>query len=185
MEDMPRDHKAANPSPNHPIMTSSNLILLSLTILTLPSTTTPQESPSNPNNNFCGLTWDDASANCRDRQHCPSGTDDECTTENHICFGSTTCDVTKGDGANFAFANVPYEDISNTRFCGNSWDAAWDGCSVESHCPSGYNEECGEGMSCYGGLGCNVQDLIEEEEVDVSSDNAGGAPDRIGKDDPR
>ena len=55
---------------------------------------------------------------------------------------------------------------------------------MESHCPSGYNEECGEGMSCYGGLGCNVQDLMEEmgEEEGLGRD---GAPDRIGKDDPR
>jgi hypothetical protein len=149
-----------------------------LLLILLPFTK-PQES----NNNFCGTTWDDASANCRDRQHCPSGTDDECTTENHICFGGTLCDVTKGDGAKFAYADVPYEDISNTRFCGNSWDEALEGCSVESHCPSGYNEECGGGMSCYGGLGCNVQDLVEEMVVEESL--GGVVEERIGKDDPR
>jgi hypothetical protein len=154
------------------------MITLPLLLLLITSTHS-QES----NNNFCGTSWDDASANCKERQHCPSGTDDECTTENHICFGGTTCDVTKGDGSKFAFVDVPYEDISNTRFCGNSWDMALEGCSVESHCPSGYNEECPEGMSCYGGLGCNVKDLMEEMEVEEEA--SGGSGGVIGKDDPR
>jgi hypothetical protein len=96
----------------------------------------PRAQPQESNNNFCGTTWDDASANCKERQHCPSGTDDECTTEGHICFGATTCDVNDGGGSLFAFMNVPYDDISNTRFCGSGWTEAAETCSVETHCPS-------------------------------------------------
>lgn len=114
-------------------MSPNNTIKLLLLLLSnLPTNTRTQES----NNNFCGTTWDDASSNCAERQHCPTGTDSECEISGHICFGGTTCDVTKGDGAKFKFANVPYNDISNTRFCGGNWDEAFRGCSVESHCPS-------------------------------------------------
>jgi len=70
----------------------------------------------------------DASDNCEERQHCPSGTDDECETEGHICFGGTTCDSKQGHGNKFKYANVPYDDISNTRFCGLGWQGAIDHC---------------------------------------------------------
>ena len=70
----------------------------------------------------------DASDNCEERQHCPSGTDDECETEGHICFGGTTCDSKTGHGNKFKYANVPYDDISNTRFCGSGWQGAIDHC---------------------------------------------------------
>ena len=80
------------------------------------------------NHYFCGTSWGDASENCNDRQHCPSGTDDECETDGHICFGGTTCDSMQGHGNGFKYANVPYDDISNTRFCGEGWNAAIDNC---------------------------------------------------------
>ena len=83
------------------------------------------------NNFFCGTSWGDASENCNDRQHCPSGTDDECSTDGHICFGGTTCDSKVGHGNNFKYANVPYDDISNTRFCGGGWQKAIDNCRYE------------------------------------------------------
>lgn len=161
-----------------PVSLHYRIIILLQFLICLPSCR-PQES----NNNFCGATWDDASANCKDRRHCPSGTDDECETEGHICFGGTLCDVTKGDGSKFAFANVPYNDISNTRFCGTSWDSALEGCSIEAHCPSGYNEECPGDLSCFGGLGCNVQDLIKE--LAEEEEATGSAAVKIARDDPR
>lgn len=141
------------------------------------------------NHFFCGSSWGDASGNvrhimcvcriplspnliwsvpffcsqCDDREHCPGGTDDECSTEGHICFGGTSCDVKLGHGNKFKYANVDYNDISNTRFCGLGWNEAIDSCSIERHCPSGFSDECPQGMSCYGGLKCNVQDMYEEE----------------------
>jgi len=61
------------------------------------------------------------------------------------------------------------------------------GCSVESHCPSGYNDECPGDLSCYGGLGCNVKDLIEEEEekAAAAAANVGVTAQRIPQNDPR
>jgi hypothetical protein len=115
------------------------------------------------NHFFCGSSWGDASGNCDDREHCPGGTDEECSTEGHICFGGTSCDVKLGHGNKFIYANVDYNDISNTRFCGNGWNDAINSCSIETHCPSGFSDECPQGMSCYGGLKCNVQDMYEEE----------------------
>lgn len=96
-------------------------LLLSLTATT---TTTAQDS----NHYFCGTSWGDASDNCVERQHCPGGTDDECETAGHICFGGTSCDSRTGHGNKFKYANVPYSDISNTRFCGADWAKAIDGC---------------------------------------------------------
>ena len=64
-----------------------------------------------------------------------------------------------------------------------SWDDAFQGCRVESHCPSGYNEECPGDLSCYGGLGCNVKDLIEEMEVEEEKMEV--VAQRLGRDDPR
>jgi len=126
------------------------------------------------NHFFCGTSWDDASDNCDERQHCPTGTDDECngggatggapaalrrrlrslggglrwgggggggvgrgmqgatattlTSGGLVCFGGTACDSRLGHGSAFKYADVPYEDISNTRFCGSDWNAALDGC---------------------------------------------------------
>mmetsp|Transcript_12609 Transcript_12609/g.25139 ORF Transcript_12609/g.25139 Transcript_12609/m.25139 type:complete len:1258 (+) Transcript_12609:175-3948(+) len=136
------------------------------------------------NHFFCGSSWGDASGNCDDREHCPEGTDDECSTEGHICFGGTTCDVKLGHGNKFKYANVDYNDISNTRFCGNGWNAAIKSCSIETHCPSGFSDECPKGLSCYGGLKCNIQDLYEEEAE--KKEEAGNAPlNSIPRDDER
>ncbi len=103
-----------------------------------------------------------------------------------VCFGGTTCDSRMGHGNKFKFANVPYEDISNTRFCGNDWNSALSACSLETHCPSGFSEECPMGASCYGGLACNVQDIIMEEEGGADGDgNATVAINLIDKHDAR
>lgn len=118
------------------LMASSGALTFQTLVLFLVALPPIRAQESNPNNNFCGASWDDASANCPERQHCPSGTDDECETDGHICYGGTLCDASKGDGSKFAFANVPYDDISNTRFCGAAWSDALEGCSIETHCPS-------------------------------------------------
>ncbi len=132
---------------------------------------------------FCGSTWGDASNNCDDRQHCPGGTDDECSTEGHICFGGTSCNSKLGHGNKFTYADVDYNDISNTRFCGAGWNAAVQGCSIQTHCPSGFSDECPTGHSCYGGLDCNVQDFYAEEAEKEAQTPVG--INNIGKDDER
>ena len=105
------------------------------------------------------------------------------------------CDSTLGHGSKAKYTNVPYEDISNTRFCGTDWNTAIAGCSVETHCPTGFSGECPTGSSCYGGLACNVQDFITEEDTtdDATSAAEGGGGGRgeettdqiIDKNDPR
>mmetsp|Transcript_30918 Transcript_30918/g.58716 ORF Transcript_30918/g.58716 Transcript_30918/m.58716 type:complete len:222 (-) Transcript_30918:30-695(-) len=140
------------------------------------------------NHYFCGASWDDASQNCDERQQCVGGTDDECeSTEARICFGGTTCDSRVGHGSKFKFANVPHGDISNTRFCGVDWASAIDDCSISTHCPTGFSEECPGVQSCYGGLQCNVQDLLAEAEEAKANDdaNANVAIHRIPKRDAR
>ena len=132
---------------------------------------------------FCVCRPGDASNNCDDRQHCPEGTDDSCTTDGHVCFGGTTCDVKLGHGNKFKYANVDYDHISNTRFCGTSWNVAIDECSIATHCPSGFSDECSDGKACYGGLPCNVQDLVKEKEEKEEEEDA--TPPRLDKHSPR
>ena len=52
---------------------------------------------------------------------------------------------------------------------------------MDTHCPSGFSEECPDGQSCYGGLQCNVQDLLEA----LGPEDGGSAANAIGKHDPR
>ena len=58
--------------------------------------------------------------------------------------------------------------------------------SFETHCPGGFSEECESGQSCYGGLKCNVQDLVEEaaKEEEAAGGNATTAT-PISKHDPK
>jgi len=100
--------------------------------------------------------------------------------EGHICFGGTTCDFREGHGNAFKYANVAYDDISNTRFCGLDWATAIDDCSIGTHCPTGFSEECPDGQSCYGGLSCNVNDIMEELEEEEEANGPPVAP-RIDK----
>eukprot|EP00804_Cyclotella_cryptica_P006850 CCRYP_010966-RC/>CCRYP_010966-RC protein AED:0.09 eAED:0.09 QI:59/0.92/0.86/1/0.85/0.8/15/815/1501 len=179
-ESLTMPYKFRRKTPLMPSSDTATLLTLVLFLVALPQICAQE---SNPNNNFCGASWDDASSNCAERQHCPSGTDDECETDGHICYGGTLCDASKGDGSKFAFANVPYDDISNTRFCGAAWSDALEGCSVETHCPSGFNDDCPDGLSCYGGLGCNIKDLMAELEESEAANAA--AANKIGRDDPR
>ena len=74
-----------------------------------------------------------------------------------MCFGGTSCDAALGHGKIFKHANVPYEDVSNTRFCGVGWAEAGENCSVETHCPDGSCPT--SGMTCYT-TSCNVQDMV-------------------------
>ena len=41
--------------------------------------------------------------------------------------------------------------------------------STDTHCPSGYSDECPDGRSCYGGLKCNVKDLMEAAEEEEAT----------------
>jgi len=157
-------------------LSSSLLLSLSLTAL-VTVTVTVTVFAQDSNHYFCGTSWDDASNNCNERQHCQGGTDDECegADGSHICFGGTTCDIREGHGNAFKYANVAYDDISNTRFCGNTWSVAIEDCSLGTHCPTGFSEECPDGDACYGGLSCNVKDIIEEEALKEEEEEGEGA----------
>ncbi|KAL7535511.1 hypothetical protein ACHAXR_006535, partial [Thalassiosira sp. AJA248-18] len=48
---------------------------------------------------------------------------------------------------------------------------------LATHCPTGFSEECPDGASCYGGLSCNVQDILEEmEELEGEAAASGKGP---------
>ncbi|KAL7519514.1 hypothetical protein ACHAWX_004266 [Stephanocyclus meneghinianus] len=130
-------------------------------IATLLQTTHPTD------HNFCGESWEDASSSCQERQHCPSGSDDECTVAGQICFGDTLCDASKGDGvqagsASLAdIADIPYDDLSNRKFCGSWWAAAQEDCVMDTFC--GHDENsCKDFTQCYE-TQCHVQDLAAKE----------------------
>ena len=57
--------------------------------------------------------------------------------------------------------------------------------SVETHCPSGFSEACPEGQSCYGGLSCNVKDLMEEAEAAAEESGGSGGGLMYDKHDPK
>ena len=53
-----------------------------------------------------------------------------------------------------------YETIENTRFCGAGWEDARNSCQIARHCPSGKNNECPAGMTCFSWMsGCNILDM--------------------------
>ncbi len=172
-----RSKRSGNNSRNRPATVLNSIFLASILSTLNPSFAVDTDHM------FCGSSWGDASNNCDERQHCPGATDDECETEGHICFGGTSCDSKLGHGNKFKYANVPYDDISNTRFCGSGWNDAIENCSLETHCPSGFSEECTGGMSCYGGLSCNVKDMMEE--LDASEGGGENSANKIGKHDER
>ena len=101
--------------------------------------------------NFCGLSLEDATANCTTSRHCPSGTNNDCAT-GMFCFQSvegcnlytmptfrptispkptpypTNFPTTRDPSWTEPPTNSPLEadDIRNFFFCGNSWGDASD-----------------------------------------------------------
>lgn len=57
---------------------------------------------------FCGYKWDEG--NCLQRQHCPSGRNEECEfhAEGQKCFANSPCDARYGDGSGW----VPGKEYS-------------------------------------------------------------------------
>ena len=127
-------------------------------------------------NNFCGTSWGDASENCNDRQHCPHGSDDECSNWQHTCFADTTCDASKGQGLPPSGVSAPslsntnsnglsYEDRANTRFCQSQTITE---CTIDLWC--GDRGGCDSGMIC-AYSDCHYHDLLKNEE-ETSTQNA-------------
>jgi len=137
---------------------------------------------ANATKNFCGATWGAASSNCVDRQPCPMGTDEECTTGGP-CWGDTTCDSALGHGILY-----DYENPVHSRFCGKAWDDANNNCSLKRHCPGGDSSECPGKEECYSFLsGCNYVDMIGGPTGGGASASASGgdaAPARLNSNDP-
>eukprot|EP00804_Cyclotella_cryptica_P024481 CCRYP_017569-RA/>CCRYP_017569-RA protein AED:0.02 eAED:0.02 QI:244/1/1/1/1/1/2/6/1001 len=143
--------------------------------------------------NFCGESWEDASSSCQDRQHCPSGSDEECTVSGQICFADTLCDASKGDGvqagsASLAtIADIPYDDLSNRKFCGSWWASSQENCALDTFC--GHDENsCKDFTQCYE-TQCHVQDLaakeLGENWKEVLLGGGEEKPAKLSQDDPR
>ena len=116
------------------------------------------------NNNFCGMSWADASENCDEKQPCPSGSDDECLLPGLICFADTMCS-SEGSSASAdplaVIVEADHEALTNRKFCGSWWAGAQESCSLDTYC--GHNPtSCGEGMECHD-TACHVQDLAKAE----------------------
>jgi len=141
---------------------------------------------SSATTNFCGTSWDDASADCANRQPCPKGTDEEC--EIGTCWADTSCDTSKGDGVLYDI-----ESPQHLRFCGKSWNDANDNCEISRHCPTGKPSECPSGEECFSFLDdCNYVDMVrapsDGSESASSSDgdaDGGGSVVRLPSSDPR
>ena len=127
----------------------------------------------NTNNNFCGTSWMDASDNCNTRQHCPSGSNDECIY-GHTCYADTLCDISReGHGSNApppSFSStststtisngngLPYEDRANTRFCQSQTVTE---CSIDLWC--GDQSRCDDGLVCHYS-DCHYHDILKTQE---------------------
>jgi hypothetical protein len=100
----------------------------------------PAPGPSGPtgNTNFCGSSWEDASAKCG--TPCPGGQDSECSNGDR-CYANTSCPTP-----------VPSGPTTNTNFCGKDWNEAMTKCSKP--CPGGQDSECSNGDRCYANTGC-------------------------------
>lgn len=114
---------------------------------------------------FCGESWSDASNNCEERENCPNGLDEECSTPGHVCFGDTLCSAARGDGDKFKYKHLyvflesEYNDISNSKFCGVWWLDAQERCSVDTHCVD--DSACDGDDYCVSTV-CNVLDLLAQ-----------------------
>jgi hypothetical protein len=123
--------------------------------------------------NFCGIDWNDASADCVNRQPCPEGTDEEC--DSGVCWADTMCDTANGDGIMFDKDNAQHQ-----RFCGGSWEDAANNCSIERHCKSGDDSECPDGEECYSFLsGCNYADMMAGSGAAGGDEEEAGGPTRL------
>ena len=125
----------------------------------------------NTNNNFCGTSWMDASDNCNTRQHCPTGSNDECIY-GHTCYADTLCDITReGHGSNApppSFSStsttssngngLPYEDRANTRFCQSQSITE---CTIDLWC--GDQSSCEDGLVCHYS-DCHYHDILKKQE---------------------
>jgi len=128
---------------------------------------------------FCGTSWIDASASCRDGRRprwCPRGTDEECRGEG-VCWADTNCRIgeftmppTIRPTSNPTLPVTPaptdspleYSDPVYTSFCGRSYLEAEANCSAETHCPSVQHSDCSPGQYCWTviKLACNIHEII-------------------------
>lgn len=103
------------------------------------------------------------------------------------------CDASKGDGvqagsASLAdIADIPYDDLSNRKFCGSWWAAAQEDCVMDTFC--GHDENsCKDFTQCYE-TQCHVQDLAAKELGEnwkaVLMGEEDEKPAKLSQDDPR
>ena len=78
------------------------------------------------------------------------------------------CTLRQNSCNNLYMYNTTYKNTQQNHFIN-----AKNKQSVETHCPGGFSEECPSGQACYGGLSCNVKDILEaiEEASGGSADS--------------
>jgi len=88
--------------------------------------------------NFCGLTFSDAQANCKTTQRCVSN-DAECPNNQH-CYTGIDCS-----------GPPPPPPPTTKNWCGTSWTDANTNCNTCARCVS-QDSECPAGQHCYTGI---------------------------------
>ena len=100
-----------------------------------------------PTTNYCGTSWEDASAQCAFA--CLGGTDRECPP-GQKCFGDiTTC---SGNVGSASVIKSEATEATSSNYCGVDWTDASMKCAVS--CPGGSDAECPVGQHCYADLSC-------------------------------
>ena len=93
---------------------------------------------------FCGTSIINASAMCE--TSCPNGLDSECPS-GLACYETVTCGPDEPTRA----PTVP--DVEDgTKYCGYTYEHASNECTQP--CPTGQNDSCPDGMSCYAHTPC-------------------------------
>jgi hypothetical protein len=115
---------------------------------------------------FCGETWEDASL-CQSKWcggALESNSGESSCPEGQSCFSDTGCNILlmppTVEPTSSAPTPLPYDHISNFAFCGVTYMDAVNECSIETHCQSMTNEDCGYEKFCWAGVTCNVMDMI-------------------------
>eukprot|EP00122_Pirum_gemmata_P007797 Pgem_evm1s7171 len=119
-------------------------------------TSKPKIGQFTENTKRCGTSWGEANGSCS-ATPCPSGTNEECGNGETCYADLAVCDTT------------PPETGGNTKRCGMNWGEANGSCSA-TPCPSGTDEECSNGESCFADLAV----------CDTTSPETGGNTKRCG-----
>eukprot|EP00984_Skeletonema_dohrnii_P000554 scaffold177_cov113-Skeletonema_dohrnii-CCMP3373.AAC.8 len=101
-----------------------------------------------PANLWCGETWLHMLENCP--KPCPEGSDEECGN-GMICYDMSN----EEKKCLYMGYGVKEKDDPSKRFCGKTFAHMHESCPKK--CPSGANDDCPDGMQCFGNSDCQTE----------------------------